>query len=80
MRTHWYTSQEAPRFGTDLVALCGEIIPKAQPVLAIWDHEEAEAADFGLVKCRKCSLQRAHLRYAAVITEGQEAMDEERKR
>ncbi len=77
MRTHWYKSQEAPRFGQDLVAMCGQIVPKAEPVKAIWDNTDED----GLVNCRKCMWARWQLgeRYAAVITEGQEAMDEERK-
>jgi len=57
--------------------MCGQVIPKAEPVKAIWDSTDKD----GLVTCRKCILApwRIGERYAAVITEGQEAMDEERK-
>ena len=77
MRTHWFNSPDHPAFGQDLVALCGEVIPKAQPVKAIWDDD----GPFGLVTCRKCNYPRGNwLRYAAVIQDGQQALEEERDR
>ena len=72
-RSHWYTSPDPPRFGENLVALCGEVVPKAQPVPAVWSDGEA------LMTCRKCDQGRASERYAAIIEAGQQAMDEERK-
>jgi len=76
MKTHWFTSAEHPEFGKDLVALCGEVVPKAQPVRAIWDSGDQ---DFGLVTCWQCNRQLGNwLRYVAVIQGGQQALDEER--
>lgn len=71
MRTHWFTSPDPPKFGEDLVALCGQVVPKAQPVRAIWDADELG----GLVKCRKCDQFGARNdRYAAVIQSGEESI------
>lgn len=78
MRTHWFTSPDHPAFGQDLVALCGQVVPKAQPVRAIWDFSAGDE-DFGLVTCRKCNYKLGNwLRYVAVIQDGQQALDEER--
>ena len=78
MRTHWFTSPDHPAFGQDLVALCGQIVTKAQPVKAIWDFSAGDE-DFGLVTCWHCNRQLGNwLRYVAVIQDGQQALDEER--
>ena len=67
--THWYTSPDPPKFGEDLVAICGATVPSAQPVPALWDAEELD----GLVKCHECDVHLAWKRYSAVIQSGQEA-------
>lgn len=71
MTSHWYTSPDPPRFGEDLIALCGKLVSKAQPVPAVWDGDELG----GLVKCRKCDQFGARQdRYAAVIQDGEESI------
>ena len=72
-RTHWFTSPDPPKFGEDLVALCGQIVPKAQPVNAVWDTDEDEG--YGLVKCRACDYKIPRQRYAAVIQSGEESIE-----
>lgn len=75
MKTHWFTSPDPPRFGENLVALCGEVVPQAQPVPALWDNEH----EFGLVSCRRCDEELCgYERYTAVIEAGQQAMNEQR--
>jgi hypothetical protein len=79
MRTHWYTSAEAPAFGQDLTALCKEVVKKAEPIKAVWDSDLSDE-EFGLVTCRHCNREvSSWLRYVAVIQDGQQALDEERK-
>lgn len=70
MTSHWYTSPDPPRFGEDLIAICGKLVSKAQPVSAIWDRTE----DGGLVNCRKCEGLLPWQRYSAVIQDGEESI------
>lgn len=80
MRTHWFNSPDHPAFGQDLVALCGEVVPKAQPVKAVWDYYDPSRLPFGLVTCRKCNYRLGNWqRYVAVIQDGQQALEEERR-
>lgn len=76
MRTHWFTSPDPPKFGEDLVALCGDIVPKAQPVRAMWDND-SDDLEYGLVKCPECNGRLLHgeMRYAAVIQSGEESIE-----
>lgn len=75
-KTHYYYSTESPRFGEDLTAVCGQVVPKAQPAPAMWEPGQGS-----LCKCDKCKDSRIELgtwkelkNYEAIILSGQESV------
>lgn len=78
-KSHFYTSAEVPEFGTDLVAVCGETVKKAESLL--WATSEAVSRAQLQVSCYQCNKREfKELEYFAVIAGGQEALNEERGR
>ena len=70
MISHWFTSPDPPKFGEDLVALCGDVVPKAQPIPAMWGPEG------GLVTCQECPRHSTRgATYLAVIQSGEESIE-----
>lgn len=73
MRTHFYTSAESPKFGTDLTAVCGQVVPNAQPL--DWFDRDNPTGKSLMCNCRKCNSASVDInRYEAIIVSGQEAL------
>ena len=73
--THFATAPEPFHFGENITAICGQVVPAAQPA-AWWDNDVAELGFAHSVGCQKCNrAEWEELRYVAVIQSGEESIE-----